>query len=329
MRLAGKRVLVTGAGGFIGSHLCEALLEAGSEVTAMLRYSSRSDWGNLEFLAPPHRAALRVVAGTVEDGDFVSRQARQADVIFSLAALIGVPYSYVAPLSYVRTNIEGTLNVLEAARAWGAERVVHTSTSETYGTAVYTPIDEQHPLHGQSPYAASKIGADKLVESYHLSFGLPVVTVRPFNTYGPRQSARAVVPTIISQALAGDEIRLGSLEPVRDLTYVKDVVRGFVQVAEADEALGEVVNLGSGTGVSVGQLAAEILGLVGGDKRIVEDPDRLRPPRSEVLTLICDNRKAAARSGWAPRFGLREGLRETIEFVARAPALYQPARYAV
>jgi len=208
----GKKVLVTGAGGFIGSHLCEALVEEGAEVTAMIRYNSRSSWGNLEFLSPQHQSSLNVVSGNIEDSDFVAHQVKDNQVVFHLAALIAIPYSYIAPRTYVRTNIEGTLNVLEAARRFEIERVVHTSTSETYGTAIYTPIDENHPLQGQSPYSASKIGADKIAESYYASFNLPVSTIRPFNTYGPRQSARAVITTSVSQALTHAEVRVGALE---------------------------------------------------------------------------------------------------------------------
>ena len=229
MNWTGKKILVTGAGGFIGSHLCETLIEVGANVTALIHYNSRNDWGNLEFLSSQHKAALRVVAGNIEDSNFVIRQVKGQTVVFHLAALIAIPYSYIAPLSYVRTNVEGTLAVLEAARMHDVEQIVHTSTSETYGTALYTPIDEKHPLQGQSPYSASKIGADKIAESFYRSFNLPVVTVRPFNTYGPRQSARAVIPTIISQALTQSEIRLGALDPVRDLNYVKDTVQGFIK----------------------------------------------------------------------------------------------------
>src|SRR5438876_687805 len=216
MNWHGKKILVTGAGGFIGSHLCDALLDQGAEVTAFIRYTSRSDWGNLEFLSPEKKASLRVESGNVEDSDFVGRHIRGKELVFHLAALIGIPYSYHAPRSYVRSNIEGTVNVLESCRAAGVERIVHTSTSETYGTAQYTPINEGHPLQGQSPYSATKIAADKIAESYYLSFDLPVATIRPFNTYGPRQSARAVIPTIISQALTSQAIFLGALEPVRD-----------------------------------------------------------------------------------------------------------------
>src|SRR5262249_9567651 len=253
-----KKVLVTGAGGFIGSHLSEALLAKGAQVTAMLRYSSRSDWGNLEFLSPEDRMRLEVVAGNIEDADIFSQQGRGKDIVFHLAALIAIPYSYIAPMSYVRTNIEGTLNVLEAARKEAVERVIHTSTSETYGTALYTPIDEKHPLQGQSPYSASKIGADKMAESYFLSFDLPVAIIRPFNTFGPRQSARAVIPTIISQALERKEIHIGSLTPVRDFTFVKDTVQGFLHVAKSPKSVGEVINVGSGKAVSMGETLSEI-----------------------------------------------------------------------
>ena len=329
MNWSGKKVLITGAGGFIGSHLCQALLELGANVTAMIHYSSRSDWGNLELLPPHHKAALQVVAGNIEDSGFVARQFKGQEVVFHLAALIAIPYSYLAPLSYVRTNVEGTLNVLEAARHFEVERIIHTSTSEVYGTAIYTPIDEAHPLQGQSPYAASKIGADKVAESYYLSFNLPVATIRPFNTYGPRQSARAVIPTIISQALAQTEIRLGSLDPVRDLSYVKDTVRAFIKMAEAESAIGEVINVGFGKGITISDLATTILTLMGCEKPIVLDHQRLRPVKSEVLTLICNNRKAIEKIGWQPQYSLRNGLVETIEFVSSHQHLYKPTRYTV
>jgi NAD dependent epimerase/dehydratase len=326
---SGKKVLVTGAGGFIGSHLCEALAELGADVTGLLHYSSRSDWGNLEFLSLQHKAALHVEAGNVEDANYITRHVKDKEVIFHLAALIGIPYSYLAPLSYVRTNIEGTLNVLEAARSSQVERIVHTSTSETYGTALYIPIDEKHPLQGQSPYAASKIGADKIAESYCLSFNVPVTTIRPFNTYGPRQSARAVIPTIISQALSQNEIRLGSLDPVRDLTFVKDTVRAFIKMAESEGAVGEVVNVGSGQGITIGELATTILTLMGCKKPVILDSERLRPAKSEVRALICNNCKAEEKIGWQPHYSLQEGLLETIEFVAKHRDHYKPARYTV
>ena len=329
MNWNGKKVLLTGAGGFIGSHLAEALVEAGAEVTALIHYNSRNDWGNLEFLPGAVREGLHVVAGNIEDGHLMGRIAKGQEVIFHLAALIPIPYSYIAPLSYVHTNVEGTLNVLEAGRAQGAERIVHTSTSETYGTAIYTPIDEKHPLQGQSPYSASKIGADKLAESYFLSFNLPVVTVRPFNTFGPRQSARAVIPTIITQALTQPAIRLGALDPVRDLNFVKDTVAGFLRVAEADRAVGEVVNVGSGRGITVGDLALKILGLMGISKPVVLDAQRLRPEKSEVYELICDSTRARELAGWSPAYALEEGLLETIRFVEEHIHLYKPAQYVV
>jgi NAD dependent epimerase/dehydratase len=324
-----KKVLVTGAGGFIGSHLCESLVEAGADVTAMLHYSSRSDWGNLEFLPPNVRVALRVVAGNIEDSHFVMRQVNGQEVVFHLAALIAIPFSYVAPLSYVRTNVEGTLNVLESARQHGVGRVVHTSTSETYGSAIYSPMDEKHPLQGQSPYSASKIGADKIAESYHRAFNVPVTTLRPFNTYGPRQSARAVIPTIISQALSEPQIRLGSLRPIRDLNFVKDTVAAFLAIAAADDAIGKTINAGSCAGITIGDLAALILELMDCKKPIVEDSARLRPDASEVLHLVCDNRLALAVTGWKPSFTLRQGLRETIDFVTRHPDFYKGSRYTV
>lgn len=329
MNWVNKKVLVTGAGGFIGSHLCEALLDKGCEITAMVRYNSRNDWGNLELLPVEKKTALKIAAGNIEDNNFVEAHARGKDVVFHLAALIGIPYSYAAPLSYVRTNIEGTLNIMEAARKYGIGRIVHTSTSETYGTAIYTPIDEKHPLQGQSPYSATKIGADKIAESYHLSFDLPVTTIRPFNVYGPRQSARAVVPAVIIQALTRRDIRLGSPAPIRDLTYVKDTVSAFLKAAESEQAIGKTINIGSGLGIAVGELAATILTLMGCDKPVVPDKDRLRPCRSEVYNLICDNSKAKKLLGWEPRFSLKEGLKETIEFIMKNKNLYKPEIYNI
>jgi NAD dependent epimerase/dehydratase len=327
MEWKSRRVLVTGAGGFIGSHLCDELLSRGAAVTAMIRYSSRSDWGNLEYLAPQRRAALNVVAGNVEDSAFVSSVVPGHQVVFHLAALIGIPYSYVAPAAYIRTNVEGTVNVLEASRRAGVERFVHTSTSETYGTAQYTPMDEGHPLSGQSPYSASKIGADKIAESYHRSFDVPVATIRPFNTYGPRQSARAIIPTIVSQALTRSTITLGSLDPVRDFTFVHDTVSGFLSVAASQEAIGTTVNIGFGKGITIQELAHTILSLMGLTLPLKSTEERTRPAASEVRALICDNTKARRTCGWQPQWSLEKGLRETIDFVEKHPALYKPDNY--
>lgn len=328
MKWNGKKVLVTGAGGFIGSHLCEALVKAGASVTALIRYSGRSDWGNLDHLPADARSALRVVSGNVEDPHQMIRISEGQEVIFHLAALIAIPYSYAAPTSYVRTNVEGTLNVLEAARLHRTPRVVHTSTSETYGTAVYTPIDEKHPMQAQSPYAASKIGGDKVAESYHRSFALPVATLRPFNTYGPRQSARAVIPTIVSQALCNPEVRLGNLKPVRDLTFVRDTVAAFLAIAATDAAVGQTINAGAGAGITIGDLAAKILSVMGKQLPIVVDEDRLRPDTSEVFELVCDNRKAATMLGWTPTVKLEPGLAETVDFVRSHPDLFKPGIYS-
>jgi nucleoside-diphosphate-sugar epimerase len=278
----------------------------------MIHYSSRGDWGNLEFLLPDLRAQLKVVAGNIEDSHFVMQQVSGQDVVFHLAALIAIPFSYIAPLSYVRTNVEGTLNVLEAARQAGVGRVVHTSTSETYDTAVYSSIDEKHPLQGQSPYSASKIGTDKITESYHRSFNLPVATRRPFNTYGPRQSARAVIPTIISQALSEPEIRLGALTPICDLNFVKDIAAAYLAIAAADGAIGKTLNFGASEGIAIGDLARLILELMDCKKPVVEDSARFRPAASEVIQLICDNRLAREVTGWKPAYTLKQRLREAI-----------------
>ncbi len=324
------RVLVTGAGGFIGSHLVEALVGAGAHVRALVRYTSRGSWGHLEQVAPQVRDSVEVVLGDVRDAQFMRNQLRGCDVVFHLAALIGIPYSYEASESYVDTNIRGALNVLQAAREAKRPRVVITSTSEVYGTACYTPMDEKHPLQAQSPYSASKISADKLAESYHLSFGLPVVTVRPFNTYGPRQSARAVIPTIVSQVLAGgDTLRLGSLDPVRDLTYVGDTVRGFLRAGVAEKAVGQVINLGTGQGISIGELAQMIMQIAGHKLPIVADADRVRPPASEVRLLIAKTERAHNLLGWEPEVPLAEGLKRVIEYISANMVAYRVGTYAV
>jgi NAD dependent epimerase/dehydratase len=327
--LAGQKTLVTGAGGFIGSHVTEALVRAGADVTAMIKYNSMSNWGNLEFCDPRVKQNLRVVAGNVEDSDFVFHAVKGQAIVFHLAALIAIPYSYVAPRSYVRTNVEGTLNVLEAARRCDVRRVVHTSTSEVYGTAVRVPIEEDHPLQGQSPYSASKIGADKIAEGFCCSFRTPVVTLRPFNTFGPRQSARAFIPTIIAQALEREAIELGALEPERDMTFVADTVAGFLAAATAPGVEGETINLGTGTAHSIGAFATRILQLMAVAKPIRQDPRRIRPAGSEVLKLVADAGKAKRLLGWEARTPLDQGLRAAIAFVAEHRDLYKPHLYAI
>jgi NAD dependent epimerase/dehydratase len=328
--LRGAAVLVTGAGGFIGSHLCERLVAQGADVTAMIRYKSTSDWGNLEFLSCATRGRLKVVSGDVNDSDFVANVVMGKDMVFHLAALIAIPYSYIAPRSYFRTNVEGTLNVMEACRRSKVAAIVHTSTSEVYGSAQYTPIDEHHPLQGQSPYSASKIGADKLVESYARSFDLPVVTLRPFNTFGPRQSARAVIPTIISQAVASDIIRLGSLDTIRDLTDVDDTVAGFIAAATAARRVpGQEINLGVGKAISIGDLARRILDVMNVTKPIITEQNRTRPLNSEVDRLLSDNTKARTLLGWYPKVALDDGLAATVPFIEENIAKFRHSSYTL
>lgn len=329
MNWQNKKVLVTGAGGFIGSHLTDALLSMGADVTAFVHYNARNDWGMLDREYNETTPHLNVIAGDVSDAQFVKKAVTDHDVVFHLAALIGIPYSYNAPESYVNTNIKGTLNVMQACLDAGVKRVVHTSTSEVYGTAQYTPIDEKHPLQGQSPYSATKIGADKIAESFHCSFGLPVTTIRPFNTYGPRQSARAVIPTIITQALTGNTIRLGSLTPVRDLTYVTDTVQGFISFAGSKKTIGKTINTGSGKGVTIGDLANLILKRVNPKARIVTDTKRIRPDKSEVMKLVCDNRIARDCAGWEPEVSLEEGIRLTVEWMKDHVGAYKTGMYTV
>ena len=327
MSLKGKRVLVTGAGGFIGSHLTERLVELGAEVRALVRYNSSGSHGWLDH-SPLHEQ-IDVIAGDVADAGSVACAMADRQVIFHLAALIGIPYSYQAPVSYVQTNINGTLNVLEACRRFDVERMVHTSTSEVYGTALHVPIDEAHPLQGQSPYSATKIGADKLAEAYFRSFGTPVVTVRPFNTFGPRQSARAVIPTIIAQCLKGDRVRLGNLSATRDLNYVANTVDGFVRAATAPEAVGQTINLGSGREISIEQLAHLIAELVGKKITIETESQRLRPEKSEVERLLADNARARKLLDWQPAVDLEEGLQRTIAWLRDNQGRYRPDVYQV
>ncbi len=311
-----KKVLVTGAGGFIGSHLIERLIDLGADVKGFARYNSRNDWGLLEIIPPQKLDSLEIISGDLQDFDAVFSAVRDVDVIFHLGSLISIPYSYIRPRDTIENNILSTLNILTAARDSGVEKVVHTSSSEVYGTALYVPIDEKHPLQGQSPYSASKIGADKIAESFYCSFDLPVATIRPFNTYGPRQSARAIIPTIITQAIEQEKIKLGSLFPTRDYTFVRDTVNGFIKMAESKSSIGEVINIGSNFEISMGDLAQRISSLLNKDIEIVQDSSRVRPLKSEVKRLWCDNAKAKRLLGWEPQVSLDEGLKETIEWIS-------------
>lgn len=326
-----KKVLVTGAGGFIGSHLVETLVKSNANVRAFIKYNSKNSWGNLDYLDEIIKKDLDIFIGDLQDSFAVRKAVNGVDVVFHLGALIGIPYSYIAPEHYVNTNIKGTLNVLEACLSENTPKLIHTSTSETYGTAQYTPIDESHPLQGQSPYSASKIGADKLAESYHLSFNLPVSTIRPFNTFGPRQSARAVIPTIISQALSGaKKIKLGSSSPVRDFLFVKDTVKGFLAVAESENSIGKVINVGYGKGISIGELANKILSLLQKEHiEIITDNQRVRPNTSEVFELLCNNNKAKQLVNWEPQFTLEEGLKATIDYIQHNMDKYKPEIYNI
>jgi NAD dependent epimerase/dehydratase len=323
----GKTVLVTGAGGFVGSHLTERLVEAGAQVRAMVHYNAAGTSGWLEHSLV--RDDVEVVASDLGDRDSVLRAMRGSEIVFHLGALIAIPYSYEAPESYVHTNVIGTLNVLQAARSLDVERLVHTSTSEVYGTARYVPIDESHPLQGQSPYSASKIGADKMVEAFHRSFGLRVVTLRPFNTYGPRQSARAVIPTIITQCLAGDTVRLGSLEPTRDFNFVTDSIAGYLLAATSPDAIGMTINLGTGRETTIGDVARLIISMTGGTATVQSEDKRTRPDASEVERLLADNSLARSLLGWSPQVSLEEGLATTVEWVRANMDRFRPGAYAI
>lgn len=317
------KVLVTGAGGFIGSHLAELCVEEGYEVRALVRYNSGNSWGWLE--QSPYRKDLEIVTGDVRDMDSAKHAVQGCEGVLHLAALIGIPYSYQTPLAYIRTNVEGTCNVLQCARDAGVEQVIVTSTSEVYGTAQYVPIDEGHPLAGQSPYSATKIAADQLALSFHRSYGLPVKLVRPFNTYGPRQSARAVIPTVITQLMSGGrELKLGNLLPTRDLTFVKDTARGFLEIFRSPGLCGEVTNIGMNREISMGELARTIGRLMGVEVRFVEDGQRLRPEASEVMRLRCDNSRILSLTTWRPRYDLHSGLMETIEWFGGHDRRYKP-----
>ena len=330
MNIKGKNVLVTGADGFIGSHLVEELLKNDCNVRAFSFYNSFNNWGWLENVERLND--IDIFAGDIRDSNGVRKSLESIDIVYHLAALIAIPFSYHSPESYVDTNIKGTLNILQASRDLGVERILLTSTSEVYGTAQYIPIDENHPLQGQSPYSATKIGADKLGEAFYRSFDMPVITVRPFNTYGPRQSARAVIPTIITQLLDGAEsIKLGSLTPTRDFNYVKDTVRGFIEISKVDNLIGDVVNIAAGKEISIGDIAAELINQINPKAEIVCDEERLRPGKSEVNQLLGDNKKILKKTEWQMRYDLRSGLAETIKWFSndKNRSMYKSSIYNI
>jgi len=322
------KVLITGADGFIGSHLTESLLEKGYNVRALSQYNSFNYWGWLEDIKPSSN--LEIVCGDVRDPNFCGEMCKDIDVIFHLAALIAIPYSYIAPESFIETNVKGTLNICQAAKDNGVKRILVTSTSEVYGTAKYVPIDEKHPLQPQSPYSASKIGADAIAMSFYNVFQLPLTIVRPFNTYGPRQSARAVIPTIITQiASEMKEIKLGDTTPTRDFNYVKDICQGFILLSQCDEAIGETVNIGSNYEISIKETFELIRDIMNSDAKLVTDEQRIRPEKSEVFRLWCDNSKIKTLTGFEPKYSIREGLEKTVEWFTnpRNLAKYKPGIY--
>jgi NAD dependent epimerase/dehydratase len=312
--LSGKKVLVTGAAGFIGSHLTEVLVKQGCQVKALVHYNATSYIANLIHVGREILSEVEIVFGDIQDSHFCDKLTGDTDIVFHLAALIGIPYSYVAPSSYVQTNIIGTVNLLNASLKNKVEHFLHTSTSEVYGTAIYTPIDEKHPLQGQSPYSATKIGADKLVESYYNSFELNATIMRPFNTYGPRQSLRAVIPTIVTQALKSDKIHIGSLMPKRDLMFVLDNVDAYLKAAGREDLGGETISFGTGKSYSIGEVINIVNRILGKKPEVIEEQDRIRPEKSEVMELLCDYSKAKDLLGWTPRYDLEKGLREVIDF---------------
>jgi len=322
------KILVTGAGGFIGSHLTEELVRQGEDVRAFVRYNSRDERGLLEELPKEIRNQIEVIPGDLKDPDGVKKAVKGCHKVFHLGALIAIPYSYVHPFNFIQTNVIGTAHLLNACLENEAlERIIHTSTSEVYGTAQYIPIDEKHPLQAQSPYAASKIAADKLAESYYLSFDLPIAIIRPFNTFGPRQSLRAIIPTIISQVIADKKILLGNIEPRRDFLFVKDTVRGFIELGQCEEAVGKVVNVGTGHDISIGELVKKILHLMGKRGEIEIEERRIRPLKSEVMQLLSDTRIAQKLFGWAPKYTLEDGLEETIDWYRKNLSRFKVGSY--
>lgn len=330
MSLKNKKVLVTGADGFIGSHLIERLLQEECQVRAFVYYNSFNHWGWIDSLDKSIKDQIEVVAGDIRDPHGVNTAMKNVNVVFHLAALIAIPFSYHSPNSYVDTNITGTLNILQAARDLSIEKILVTSTSEVYGTALYVPIDEKHPLQGQSPYSATKIGADRMAESFYRSFNLPVTIVRPFNTYGPRQSARAIIPTIITQLLAGKtEIKLGNLMPTRDFNFVKDVVNGFVAISKTDKTIGEEINIASQDEISMAQLAQEIIEQINPRAKIISDEVRLRPEKSEVERLLGSNQKIKQLTNWQPEYNFHRGIKETIDWFRKNLQHYKTDIYNV
>lgn len=329
MQISGKNVLITGAGGFIGSRLTKRLVELGVTTRAFVRYNSRNDHGMIEYLPSEIKKETEILVGDLRDPEAIRNSCKNVDVIFHLGALIAIPYSYKNFREVVDTNVMGTLNILSAAKSFNVQKIVHTSTSEVYGTAQYVPIDEKHPLQGQSPYSASKIGADKIAESFHKSFNLPVATIRPFNTYGPGQSARAVIPTIITQALSKKVIQLGALYPTRDLTFVEDTVNAFIKVAECDHSIGQVINFGSNFEISIKDLAEKIISLIGRSVQIVSSQERIRPKESEVDRLWADNSKAIKLLNWGPEVSLDEGLNKTICWIEENLKIYKTDIYNI
>lgn len=325
-----KKIVITGADGFIGSHLTEALLEAGYNVKAFVYYNSFNNWGWLDTLPKEKLSQIEIFTGDIRDPNGVRTAMKGVDMVFHLAALIAIPFSYHSPDSYVDTNIKGTLNVLQAARDLETSRVLVTSTSEVYGTAQYVPIDEHHPFQGQSPYSATKIGADRLAESFYRSFDMPISIVRPFNTYGPRQSARAVIPTIISQLLAGkEEIKLGSLTPTRDFNFVKDTANGFIEIAKSDKTIGEEINIATQQEISIGELAQEIINQINPNAKIVCEEQRLRPEKSEVNRLLGSNEKIMRLTNWKPQYTFKQGIEETIKWMRENLDAYKTDIYNV